>query len=113
MTLPDREKRALKLVEDHGVKLHKFIPSKREIWSVVGSEGDLLVVLDLRGGRHSFCSCGDFHFRVMSGTVPECYHLIAARNAIREGKYSTTEFPDEDYREFLKALLDDILSHTE
>ena len=65
--------RAQKLIESHNVKLHFFLPSGRGIWTVVGNEGDLLVDPD---PEKPFCSCEDFHYRVMSGKVAECYHLI-------------------------------------
>ena len=35
-----------KLINNGGVKLHKFFPSNREIWTVVGSLGDQIVFIN-------------------------------------------------------------------
>ncbi len=105
-----RKQRAHKVVSDFGVKLHHFEPSGRELWTVVGTEGDALVDYDLSGGREQYCSCNDFHFRVLGGSVSECYHLIAAREAREENHYSKIDFSDEEYASFLRSLLSDIFS---
>ena len=102
--------KAQKLLENQSVKLHSFNPSGRRLWTVVGTEGDFLV--DFEGdNEHPFCSCDDFHFRVLGGKVPECYHLMAARNAVEEGRYSVIEFSDEEFAPFLRALVRDLFSH--
>jgi predicted nucleic acid-binding Zn finger protein len=103
--------RAQKLVENQSVKLHTFEPSGRRIWTVVGKEGDFLIDYERDSERPPYCSCDDFHFRVLSGKVPECYHLIAVKRAIEEGKYAVIEFADGEYEPFLKALLADLFSH--
>lgn len=89
-----------------------FEPSGFSVWTVVGKDGDFLVDIETDRAKQ-YCSCSDFHFRVLSGKVPECYHLIAARTALKEGKYSTTKFSDEELNSFLKALLKDSFSHLE
>jgi predicted nucleic acid-binding Zn finger protein len=105
-----REDRAQKVVNNFGVKLHRFEPSRREIWTVVGTEGDALVDYDRSGKRRQYCSCDDFHFRVLGGRVSECYHLMAARNAREQNHYSMVIFSDEEYSSFLRSLLTDIFS---
>jgi predicted nucleic acid-binding Zn finger protein len=105
-----REQRAQKVVNNLGVKVHHFEPSGRELWTVVGAEGDALVDYDPSGKRQQYCSCDDFHFRVLGGAVSECYHLIAARKAIEGNHFSKILFSDEEYVGFLKSLLSDIFS---
>ena len=105
-----REQRAEKVVNNLGVKVHHFEPSGREIWTVVGAEGDALVDYDPLETRQQYCSCDDFHFRVLGGTVSECYHLIAARKARADNRYSKIIFSDAEYVSFLRSLLADIFS---
>lgn len=106
-----RRDKAQKVVEDQRVKLHRFLPSGLTIWTVVGGECDLLIDCEPSGQRKSYCSCDDFHFRVLSGKVPECYHLVGAKLAIQQGMYSVVEFSDEELPGFLTALLKDMFSH--
>ncbi len=104
--------RASKAVEGQRVKLHRFLPSGRTIWTVVGTESDSLVDFDPEGDRKPYCSCGDFYFRVLSGKIPECYHLVAAKKAIKEGMYSIVEFRDDELLGFIRALVSDIFAHS-
>lgn len=104
--------KANKAVEAQRVKLHKFLPSGRTIWTVVGNESDSFVDFDLESSRKPYCSCDDFYFRVLSEKVPECYHIVAARKAAKEGMYSIVEFSDEELLDFLRALVSDIFEHS-
>ncbi|MHB1908062.1 MAG: hypothetical protein ACYCQJ_04215 [Nitrososphaerales archaeon] len=106
----NREEKANKVLEDRAVKVHCFVPSGREIVTVLGNEGDSLVSYAENGAR-SYCSCDDFYFRVQSGSVPECYHLIAVRRALQNGQYSKVSFSDEEFAPFVSALVKDIFSH--
>ena len=105
-----REQRAQRAVNNLSVKVHHFDPSGRELWTVVGAEGDDLVDCDPSGRRQQYCSCDDFHFRVLGGTISECYHLIAAKKAREENRYSKIIFSDEEFIAFLRFLLADIFS---
>ncbi|MEM3068352.1 MAG: SWIM zinc finger family protein [Nitrososphaerales archaeon] len=96
--------KALKLLEDKSVKLHKFFPSKREIWTVVGKEGDQLV-----DDSQPYCSCKHFYYRVLSGKDDVCYHLLALRMAKQMNAYDVIEFQDSEYSSFLEILLGDIV----
>lgn len=107
-----RKGRASKAVEGQRVKLHRFLPSGRTIWTVVGTESDSFIDFDPGDLGKPYCSCGDFYFRVLSGKVPECYHLVAAREAVKEGMYSVVEFSDEELLGFLNALISDIFAHS-
>ena len=100
----DRFTRALELIERGAVKLHRFSPSGREIWTVVGAEGDQLIF-----ESEPFCSCRDFHFRVVGGNTDLCYHLLSVHLAKRLGeKYDVVNFNDEEYHAFLLLLLRDL-----
>jgi predicted nucleic acid-binding Zn finger protein len=108
-----REERAQKLVDELRVKRHLFAPSGRQIWSIVGNEGDFYATFPFDDAKQSFpefCSCDDFHYRALNGEIAECYHLIAGKKAFQQKKYSTVEFSDEDYESFLRSLLHDIFS---
>jgi len=107
-----RLEKASRVVENLGVKQHVFQPSGITIWTVVGMDGDFLVDVSSEPSKQ-YCSCSDFHYRVLSGKVAECYHLIAARLAINKGRYSTTTFRDDELSDFLKALLGDLYAHLE
>jgi len=107
----DRADRARKVVQEQGVKLHRFLPSNRTIWTVVGRESDFLIDFDPKGKSKPFCSCDDFHFRVLSGRVPDCYHLLAAKEAVSSGLYSVIDFRDDEMSDFLKALISDMFQH--
>ncbi len=112
MSPPGKERRqskVQKVVEGLGVKLHRFSPSGVEVWTVVGSECDFLVDF-ARTNEKMYCACDDFYFRVSSGKVAECYHITAAKKALREGLYSVTEFSDEEMSGFLSALVSDMFA---
>jgi len=85
------------------VKLHRFLPSGREVWTAVGREGDQYI-----DDSQPYCSCRDFHFKTSTGKGDECYHLTALRLAKESGMYETVEFQDSEYTQFLKALLDEL-----
>jgi predicted nucleic acid-binding Zn finger protein len=103
-----REERALEVLDKLAVKRHVFGPSQRDIWTVVGKEGDFLVTLDQR--ERNYCSCYDFQFRVLNGSVPMCYHLIALSQAKAKGLHSTVQFSDEEFEGFIRALVSDTAS---
>lgn len=102
--------RARATVESLGVKLQRFRPSERMIWTVVGRECDFLVDFDPKGGRRSYCSCSDFYFRVLSTKIPECYHILACKIALQEKMYEVINFSDEEFPSFLKAIVSDNLN---
>jgi predicted nucleic acid-binding Zn finger protein len=103
----NRLKKARTVVDSHGVKLHKFHPSGREIWTVVGSECDFLVQFDPADDSKVYCACGDFYYRVLSGKTTECYHLLACKIAFKEQMYVVVNFSDEEFPAFLRALVSD------
>jgi predicted nucleic acid-binding Zn finger protein len=95
-----REEKAEKLARDGSVKLHLFLPSKREIWTVLGVEGEHYV-----DDKEPFCSCKHFHFKVMSNLDKMCSHLKALKIAKAKNTYSKYIFHDGEYYYILRALL--------
>jgi len=99
--------KARAVVDHQGVKLHRFHPSGRSIWTVVGRECDFLVDVDAADPSKVYCACGDFYYRVLSSKVAECYHLLALKIALKEELYAVVNFSDEEYPQFLRALVSD------
>jgi len=95
--------RAWRLVNSQSVKLHKFSPSGRELWTVVGKEGDQLV-----DQEQPYCSCRDFHYRVLGEKEETCYHLLGLKIAKQLKAFDIVEFDDMEYPQFLAALLNDL-----
>jgi predicted nucleic acid-binding Zn finger protein len=106
-----RSQKAQTSVEELAVKFHLFAPSGREIWTVVGADCDFIVHYNSSNSKRSFCSCDDYHFRVLGGSISECYHLMAVKKAIEQTRFSKIVFHDDEYEGFLRALLTDIFSH--
>lgn len=98
----EKFERALKLVERRHVKLHIFQPSGRELWTVVGMDGDRWV-----DGSQPYCSCRHFYYKVLRGKDETCYHLLALRMAKMLKIYDIIELNDVEYPIFLKYLLKD------
>ena len=91
------------VVSSSGVKLHRFEPSNREIWTVVGKENEHW--LDPHLG---FCSCEDYYYNAL-GTGGECYHLKAVRSAKEQNKVELIIFSDTEFESFIAALVGDLL----
>ncbi|MFQ6134618.1 MAG: hypothetical protein ACE5KU_02235 [Nitrososphaerales archaeon] len=98
-----RRERAVRLVESRSIKLHRFLPSGREVWTAVGNDGDQLV-----DASQPYCSCRDFHFRLLTGRREECYHLLALKMAKESNSYDTIDFQDEEYTSFIRGLLEEL-----
>ena len=100
-----REDRVKRLVEHGAVKVHRFLPSGREVWTVVGRDGDQLVDLDLH-----YCSCRHYYFAVLGGRDDTCYHIMAAETASKQGACDIVLFSDEELNHFIRLLIRDISS---
>jgi predicted nucleic acid-binding Zn finger protein len=83
-----------------GVKRHLFLPSRTEIWSIVGKEGEYLVSKD-----PPLCTCPAFYFSSARGKAQKCYHLISLEMAIATGNYFTIMGHDEEIFILLGLLL--------
>ena len=99
---------AERVVKGEGVKLNRFLPSGMTLWTVVGRVCEYFVVCNL---PKPFCSCDDFHYRVLGGKVAECYHLLAAKRAVEEGKYMIFEYRDEEFQIFVRTILSGIFAN--
>ena len=99
-----RFERALEIARAGRVKKHRFVPSNRALWSVVGREGDQFVDL-----FQSYCSCRHFHYRVIGGGYQICYHILSAKLAQIVEVYNEIVFSDEEYYSIIKAILSDIV----
>lgn len=90
------------VVSERRVKLHLFEPSQRKVWTVVG-----------KGNEHwldpyqQYCSCPGFYFGKLNGKET-CYHIEAVKLAQKENMYETIKFSDEEYRNFISSIMDDL-----
>lgn len=96
------------LIDQGRVKLHKFQPSGRQLWTVVGSLGDQLIF-----GNEDYCSCKGFYFSLMRKNLSSCYHLKAFKIAKQTQKYSSIEISDSDYKLFFTLLTKSIKKQIE
>ena len=106
----ERLDKAMKVVESEGVRLHKFLPSGLQIWTVVGRECEYLVH-PKSNLEKPYCACDDFHYRVLSAKTEEGYHLVAVKRAIAEERYTVVEMQDRDFQGFVKRLLSGIFQN--
>jgi predicted nucleic acid-binding Zn finger protein len=91
-------------VTSGSVKQLLFLPSRKKLWMVVGRDNEYWTDPDL-----GFCSCKDFYFTTLSGQ-DECYHLKSVRKAMQENRFTTVEFADSEYVEYLQAIAEDSAS---
>jgi len=98
-----KQGKAEEVVKAGRVKKHLFLPSGREIWTVVGSRIDHYIDLD-----QPYCSCKDFYYHLIRGLEQTCYHLEAAKLAKQTNRYTVTTFSDEEYQSLLEAILNDL-----
>ena len=95
--------RAIDTVLAGGVKESVFLPSGRKVITVVGRLGDELVDPD-----KPYCSCSNFFFRVAGGREELCYHLLSYRIAVKTGRVAVLEFSDDEYGEYMSAIVKDV-----
>lgn len=84
------------------VKLHVFEPSKRKIWTVVGMGKEHWLDPD-----SEYCSCPGFYFGKLN-KKQGCYHLDSILLAKKENKFETVFFLDEEFEDFISALISDL-----
>ena len=99
----EKFERAVDAVLAGGVKECRFLPSGRRVLSVVGKLGDEFI-----DPERPYCSCGDFFFRVKGGREEVCYHLLSYRIAARTGRVDVIKFQDEEYGDYLSAIVSDV-----
>jgi len=91
------------VVSSNGVKLHRFCPSNREIWTVVGKENEHWLDLGLE-----YCSCEDYYYNAME-KGKQCYHMKAVQAAKEQNKVEVIRFEDSEFSSFISALVQDLV----
>ena len=95
--------KAIDTVLAGGVKECRFLPSGRKVLSVVGTLGDEFI-----DPERPYCSCSNFFFQVLGGREELCYHLLSYSIAVRTGRLAVLEFSDDEYAEYLSAIVEDV-----
>jgi predicted nucleic acid-binding Zn finger protein len=90
-------------VNNYRLKLHYFIPSKRQLWTIIGKNNEYWLDPEL-----DYCSCKHYYFKTLSGK-DKCQHLKVINELIRYKKYDKIEFSDDEYTNFIVLLIKDIL----
>ena len=90
------------VISEKRVKLHHFVPSNRKIWTVVGKEKEHWLDPQLE-----FCSCSGFYFGMLKNKKP-CCHIESISIAIKEGKYETIKFSDDEFENFIVSVINDL-----
>ncbi len=90
------------VISEKRVKLHTFNPSGRKIWTVVGKGKEHWLDPDL-----NFCSCEAYYFNTLNGGS-ECYHLKSVKVAKERNQVNVIKFSDDEYENFLLALISDL-----
>jgi predicted nucleic acid-binding Zn finger protein len=95
--------KVLSILDRKAIRRHVFLPSKTEIWTVIGEEGDNLV-----SEKPTFCSCKDFYFSLLKKEKKFCYHLSAFVAAKKRNMYSTFYYEDAEFESFMNLLFKEI-----
>jgi predicted nucleic acid-binding Zn finger protein len=90
------------VVSERRVKLHRFNPSQREIWTIVGKEKEHWI-----DPQSNFCSCVGYYFGMIKNNSP-CYHLESISLAKKENKFEIIEFNDDEYESFISGIVSDL-----
>jgi predicted nucleic acid-binding Zn finger protein len=91
--------RAVEAVRARGVKEHRFLPSGRSIFTVVGNFGDEFI-----DPAKPYCSCSNFFFKVAGREEDYCYHLLAHKIASEASMIDTVDFADEEYAQLVAGI---------
>lgn len=94
--------KALEFIQLDGPKVTKtvFLPSFLEIWTVQGAEKKYLVYPTL------FCECQSFQINSIyrKKQFGFCKHLLALKIALSLNKYNEENYPDSNYKKWIKNL---------
>ena len=90
------------VVSERRVKLHRFNPSQREIWTIVGKEKEHWI-----DPQSNFYSCSGYYFGMIKNNSP-CYHLESISLAKKENKFEIIEFNDDEYESFISGIVSDL-----
>ena len=97
--------KAYKSIIKQNVKKCMFKNSERTLWIVVGDKGDHLVYTNI-----PYCSCRSFIYSILSKKDKMCYHIMAVEMAKKCKMYEKIIFDDEEYKLFLKYLINDVIA---
>ena len=89
--------------DDYKLKLHYFMPSKRQLWTIIGKNDEYWLDPEL-----DYCTCKHYYFKTLSGK-DKCQHLKVINELIKQKKYDKIEFSDDEYTDFIVLLIKDIL----
>lgn len=95
--------RAISTALAGGVKEHRFFPSGRTIYTVVGNLGDEFI-----DPEKPYCSCSHFFFRVLGHKDELCYHLLSYKIASDSRLLDAITFSDDEYSSVLAAVVSDV-----
>lgn len=95
--------KAIKLVSEGRVKVIRFLPSRNELYLIVGEREEYVVSLD-----PVFCFCNDFFFRAAK-EGRYCVHIKALKLALRERNYVLYFLRDAEAPQMFKYLIYDEL----
>ena len=90
------------IITERRIKLHKFTPSNREIWAIVGKDKEHWIDPETK-----FCSCSGFYFGMIKNNTP-CYHIESIILAKKEKKFEKIEFLDEEFESFISGIVRDL-----
>ena len=88
------------LLKKKAIKMHLFLPSNRRIFTIVSNEEYWL------DEEMNFCSCKGYYYKYMRNNE-QCYHLKALAIA-KEDDIEVIKFDDDEYSNFMHALLEDL-----
>ncbi len=97
--------KAYKTITKKNVKKCMFKNSERTLWIVVGDKGDQLVYPDI-----PYCSCNSFIYSLLGNKERTCYHILAVKMSKKCDIYEEITFDDEEYKLFLKYLINDVIA---
>ena len=98
----EKSKKIKSVINEKRIKLHYFLPSNRNIWTIVGKEKEHWLEHDLK-----FCSCSGFYFGMLKNKKP-CYHIDSIQIAKKEELYERIEFSDDEFEGFMSGLINDL-----
>lgn len=82
---------------------HVFLPSGRELWTVVGRDEYLILAQELA------CSCKDSIFKVLRGELfKPCKHVREYLRRLYTNDYDVVKGLDEELVTLIKVISDDI-----
>ena len=98
----EKSKKIKSVITEKRIKLHYFLPSNRNIRTIVGKEKEHWLEPELK-----FCSCAGFYFGMLKNKK-SCYHIDSIQIAKKEELYERIEFSDDEFESFMSGLINDL-----